>query len=1145
MDLVQLFAQIQGTTQSTFYREIDLYPEEPITYTKRVEIISEPTVVASDLTQTFRVPNTPNNSIIFKAAFNVNSVDYDPTLYCKSYLNVNGIYYSSGNLRLVNTFRSDSTGLIEYQIVFVGQVSTFAANINSKLMKDLDLSDLDYNMTYTNLLSSWAQTFLNGNIIFPLIEWGYTYDDNEKPEQSTLVPFSPLGTKGFSNPTHALFLNQFKPIIKLSFLWDRIFQESGGFSWESDFINSSFWENLYHLSTGESTSDAVMNNFGEFNCDMGTGGTNQWTMAAPSTVKLLISGIVVDTGNNIDLIDDEFHCPQSGPYLFQFKDGIVSFNNFIGNSTADYVTFYLFVNGAYSGAAQTGWVHVDGLLLMTTSNIWTDNTETSTIITFPVINLVSGDKVDIRMYNYFDAQPGSPLGNPFVMKMTQGNWICDFSTNISSLSSMFSNDYKQIDFIKGINERFKLVWVPDPNNDKNFLIEPWVDWIKAGSTYSWSDKLDENKDMDITPLFYDFEADLKFKDFEEQDMYNLSFFRDTKLTFGQLNLYSNIPVINGEKINQSYLSSLPLAPVALSDTFLIPHICQDTDKQRSPIECKPRIVFYNGLVPVPEYYPGGGGFPSADTWEVFDDLFVAHTMTTYPLISQFSGTIPFTTSSFDLNFNNSKQFWKIQNVGPAYGDGFTGLTSYTIFWKDWYESTFSKYSKKMVATFNLSYSDVVNLKFNDRIWIKDSWWFPTEIKDYKLGTSDNVQVELIKLYGLDYNLDGADVTYEYEGICGGSTPCLACCCEVPGYVLYGTTASFTQSFGIYSNPGLSIYPSPGFYLYSGISYELGVTGNIIGISTCGTCSCTGVLTNFFVCMQSTICFACCCNTFATVVWGNGASVDTSSQIWADSLGTIPVTPNMWYYQSGNTSVTFVGPDGFTVNMTAPCTCNCGGGGGNQLVLDTYNMSYDTGSSPIGGKVACCAGSYGFTQSKGVVSAYGSTSSFTASNSFYFDLFKDYPIGTASTGPLVLSDGEYFKVVTGGTAGSLNSCDYSSNCPDRTELVTFNVRNNTGIDVTLGVTSQISFDQVLNWWTYGSTSSGFTFSNTFTASYEPNSFIHCDIITGTAIGYLTIDRYIDSSLDNTQTYTTPGSISSEYFRVGTQSTMVNITWADTI
>jgi hypothetical protein len=1165
MDLVQLFIQIQGSTSSTDFREIDLYPEEPITYTKRIAYLEDPTVVASDFARTFRVPNTANNSVIFKAAFNVNSADYDPTLYCNAYLNVNGIYFSSGNLRLENVYRNDAVGLIEYEINYYGQTTTFAANVKSKLMKELDLSEYNHVVTYANLVMSWNQTFFNGDIVYPLAEWGYDYSDNPSiPIQSTLSVYdASYSQKGFTDPSNPLRLKQWKPSIRAKYLWDKIFSEAG-FTYTSTFLNNQEFTNIYHLSTGDNTSDAEIK-VDEFKVTAQapalTFGPNDnyFEMTTPATFEKIIFGtIIFDYGSAISITQSHFTCPFSGPYTFQILDSDGRITPGIDNPTcpagpqSGNFNFAIYRNGVFETLQTAFFDSPTGGFFP----LYSDVTMTSTTIIFPTINLVAGDKIDVRLLTYFvPAQTCyfnvniAFLTNSY-FSFNKFNFYCNYEDiNPQVLIGYFEPNYRQIEFIKGINDRFKLVWEPDPLNETNFLIEPWVNWISNGATYSWSDKLDENKDIQISPLFNDFTRDIKFKDFEEQDFVNFSFYQGLKQTFGQLNLYSDIQTISGETIYEQFYSCTPLQSIpgcSPSQIFLVPHFAKDTETERSPITVKPRLLYYNGLIDVPNF-TGSTAIGATGAYYLNDGISQILTMDKYPLMSQFD-QLPFDGQVLDMNFNNSQQFFA-GITGIGYGSGRTENTIYTKYWKKWVDTTYLVYSKKMTATFNLGYSDVIDLKFNDKIWIKDSWWFPTVIKDYKLGSRQNTTVELVKMYGIDLNLSGNIQYvggYPYEGICAGSTPCLACCCVSPGYTLYGTTSSFTQSLALYSDPILTNYAVPGYYKYSGSGYQIGPLGSISATFSCGACSCTGNLTKFFTCMQSTICFACCCTSFSTEVYGNGATIDTSSQIWADALGTIPATPNTWYFQSGNTSASFVGADGFTVTMYGPCTCNCGGGGGNQLVLETYNMSYDTGSFPaLGAKVACCVGSYGLTQSRGLVSLYGNTASFTASNSFYFDLFKDYPVGTASTGPLVLSDGEFYKVVTGGTAGSLNSCDYSSNCPDRTEVVTFNVSSSIGTDVTVEVDAQISFDQVLNWWTYGSTSSGFTFSNTFTASYEPNSFIHCDIITGTAIGYLTIDRYIDSSLDNTQTYTTPGSISSEYFRVGTQSTMVNITWADTI
>ena len=51
----------------------------------------------------------------------------------------------------------------------------------------------------------------------------------------------------------------------------------------------------------------------------------------------------------------------------------------------------------------------------------------------------------------------------------------------------------------------------------------------------------------------------------------------------------------------------------------------------------------------------------------------------------------------------------------------------------------------MKASFRLDPKEVHNFKFNDKIWVKDSWFFVQSINDYPVGEKAIVEVDMIKV----------------------------------------------------------------------------------------------------------------------------------------------------------------------------------------------------------------------------------------------------------------------------------------------------------------------------------------------------------------------------------------------------------------
>ena len=98
---VQLYAKTINKGQ---YQLLDLFSNEPIKLTLSVANIVDPLAANSVFSRTFRVPHTSVNGPFFEAVFNVNSTNFDASKKAEAYINDNGHFFASGNIRLTNIF---------------------------------------------------------------------------------------------------------------------------------------------------------------------------------------------------------------------------------------------------------------------------------------------------------------------------------------------------------------------------------------------------------------------------------------------------------------------------------------------------------------------------------------------------------------------------------------------------------------------------------------------------------------------------------------------------------------------------------------------------------------------------------------------------------------------------------------------------------------------------------------------------------------------------------------------------------------------------------------------------------------------------------------------------------------------------------
>jgi hypothetical protein len=1074
MDSIQLFAQTQGGVDYSSYVELDLYESDPIKITKSIQSVEDPQATTSSFSNNYRLPNTSVNGQFFKAVFNVNSTDFNAVQKANAYINVNGAYFISGNIRLTNIITNSASGKIEYEIIFFGQTSTFASVVGPKDLSQIDLTEYTHPATYTNIRNSWQNGLFSGDIIYPLAEWGYTYNQTTKiPTIPTLARYNATtGVKGFTNSINPLLTEQFKPAIRAKVIWDKIFQ-GAGFTYSSNFLNSSFFTSLYMISTN--TASAVLES--ELRSDALVKPKGLSLEIGPNPVGDLLeySQIVFDNVNGINLNNSTYTAPFTGTYTIRFTLNF-EYSTFNFAPEDDYVIILVqfFSNDDIISS-------VDGFLYGTgggfssdflyseffggANSVGLDNTNFQ-----QSFNLNQGDVLTIRLY---------PLYGFFYASVGNVGSVSIVGPDVLDPAGLLPVQYKQLEFIKGINDRFKLMWEPDPQNPTNFYIEPWVSWINGGDQKDWTDKMDNSFDVTLTPLFNTQPREYIFKDSEESDLYNFAYQQTNKETFGQLNQDSGIEIITGKKEIKSIFAPLQVAPIGNSEDFLIPHFAKDTELERQPIQVKPRLAFYNGLIPAPVgWYMKNG---------IFSVL-----QTTYPLMSNFD-TWPFNSSSFDISWNNVPQFWDPEfNFGPsatgatgATGEfnGRTSKTAYNTYWGSWFNSTYDPYGRIMKGTFILDSVDVQSLAFNDKIFIKDSWWLPLKINDFVVGQKQKTKVELLKLGNVGISIESLNpIVYSpYNMHYSSVDPESSCCQSVGSFPVIVYSASFPSlSTNLYSdNAGVVTAPA-GFYTLAPSTYTVNQSGFITGVTGCDPNNCTLSIDFVDLIYSPTDIVATCCGTVANAsAYYTGPNFYTSPALYGNETLTIPVSSG-WWGIDGNS--VFVGKNGVVTQVA-----NCGAYDCANLL--PFSMFLNRGNDYGGNSVnsTCCIYPTSGSGSIGIGTIF-SDAPFDDGSLFYYAPDMTLPVAPSSPSQ-ILSDGETYVSVFQGIAYPGGTCAAPSTCPGRTYLTDFNFNNFGATTVEAVIRFEISWDNNI-WFFNGERSvsinpSSYAFEQIL---YDPTSFV---------------------------------------------------------
>jgi len=715
MSKVQLYAvNPQGETVL-----LQLSDDSPVKMNLSVAEIN-PFTPSSFFSQTFRLPGIGPNTQFFQDVYSVNGSTFNPAAAAQAWILSDGTLFSFGNLNLQSVVTNDQTKSIEYDVYFLGDTSNLSTSIGEDGMNTIDASELNHVLSYANVTASWAATggatagLLDGNILYPLCEWGYTYGTGPNegiPLQSTL---SHSYVKSFTaGATSAIRMEQMKPAIRVKWLLDKILSDAG-YTYTSAFLESDYFQSLYFVS------DSVARPY-----FLNPSGTCQVTADA-FTVNLGTTEIIPfrTTFNNFDqAFNTTTHvwtAPANGSYEFVV----------VGKAQSE-------INrpkAAFRVKAYINDILVYDSGVLTTYGV----TERDWNWTSGSISLNKGDTVDVRIENM-------SFGDSATVFFDSA-FNCISGPNQVVVSSFLPDEtiLKKIDFIRSLVRMFNLVFEPSKVVQKTFLIEPWIDWVQAGDIRDWTRLYDGSADLQSSPVFAEQQRILKFGAQDDEDWLNKQYQEQNKADYWYRQFDSGIKLIRDEQPIDVQFGANPLQSIPSKGTaypnWVFPTLGrlqpgnqdQPNSARIEPIVPRPRLYHYNGLQsnPIPWYLFNGVSGSGTGQAQNF-----------YPLISPYSSWPPNLFSTVNLNFLSKEQPW---SADSTLVDN-TSQDLYTVYWDEYVDWLYDPYNRKVSLTLRLDPADILELSFNDRIWIKDTWYFIQKIADYALGETALVRVDLVKV----------------------------------------------------------------------------------------------------------------------------------------------------------------------------------------------------------------------------------------------------------------------------------------------------------------------------------------------------------------------------------------------------------------
>jgi hypothetical protein len=521
---------------------LDLFEDEQILLSDNVTGLFDLGLIPADFTRQINLPGSKKNNAFFEHCYDISVANPDTfatNVKVPCYIDFNGLYLAQGYLQLNKVTIQQNKFIDSYEVTIYGAVSSFAREINRTFLNDLNsLSIYNHTSSFTNISASWAGNLFNGDIVYPLADYGqalrYTSGDIYSGIDDAAVP------------SQAMAVEDFKPAIKVKRVWDAIF-DYAGYTYTGSFFDQPWIEDMYMI------------------CN------RQLKYPVYPDADLETLGIVkiapISASGQTDLV-----VAQSTNTAFPWYNALQDPSNVIGANAAYTLTvtsslqgvlnLALKLSGSIGGPSPSLLVMETGSATVVSSvslpvlrDYFYDKTisdfaggtlaqdtnyEVATAFATPLLSpgtyRFGFEWTDIfnAPYNNFTLTldpGGKPKSYLAINKVRQGadNKIMNIPLNMP----FGTRGIKLVDFITSIQKKFNLVMYPSKTVKNQFVVETFNQWYNTGRRWDFNKYINLDKKIDVIPANNFAVNELSFGDTLDTDYISQQFAKAANRDFGK------------------------------------------------------------------------------------------------------------------------------------------------------------------------------------------------------------------------------------------------------------------------------------------------------------------------------------------------------------------------------------------------------------------------------------------------------------------------------------------------------------------------------------------------------------------------------------------------------------------------------------
>jgi len=693
--MIRLVVQNQVTGN---LQELDTFGNENISLTLQVDDVRDIESKHASYSKDFNLPATKNNNKFFEHYYNLDryKTNFNEYKNVKAYLYSDEVLVLEGFLRLLNVVDKDTE--ITYNVVLFNDVANIIETLADATIKDLDLSDIDHNITESNIYNSWSATGVT-------LEAGGT----------STVPFYPLVNNGnlIADINGEISINPYENYIlnvQLKYIIDKIF-EYAGFTYNSTFFDSTLFSEIYF----DTTVNTDIGDDNITNVIVATGVDNvspQLALGWNSAYDFPLLNYTNETGDD----NDDFNHDTSvftAPFdcildisAFIYVDNNLAYGaqinlnvntvNTLGNPV------YYVIDTTYAQPNTQSSLSLNGQVIVPEG--------ATAFIGFTCPNNAGGDEV------YFIPTPFQDYR--LALKVLPYN-LTDEAINTRL------GDIKLADIIKDVTKLFNLTI--ESKNNNTLMIEPYDTFISNAKTLDWTKKINSNE-MVIEPI--EIPKRIEFKHALEDDDYMKNRYNKANtIDYGSQVL--EFDVDNDEiKIIETEVFSAPYIFKINGTNVFTQWITKYEDSTHVPYDNKPRLVFKRNTIYDDNVFYDNDEFFSTGSWE-----------TNYANATMYDDDLADATSE-----TNSLLFGLINttNLDSALNTQPTN-TLFNVYWFNYINEKYNVNNGLILkAEFYLKPTDIYNFSFADKVRIQDQLYRVNKI-EYNTDKNNLAKVELLRI----------------------------------------------------------------------------------------------------------------------------------------------------------------------------------------------------------------------------------------------------------------------------------------------------------------------------------------------------------------------------------------------------------------